>query len=288
MNRKQSEWVRKKKLEILARLSPEKATKNLYRRVFGRELNLERPRYFCEKLHYLKLNDYYNNPLVTACIDKYTVKNFMDCIGKSELCPKLYGVYKKAWDINWNELPEKFIVKCTHGCGYNIICHDKLKFNTSKAEKQLSLWLKEDYWVKYVETQYRFINKKIIIEEYLGDNLITYRFCCFNGEPKLIYVMTEEKDKNYIDYFDVNWNRLEYRWKGRTPDPVPIARPKLLEEMLETARLLSKGFPFVRIDLYETDNRIYLSEFTFLPAGGIMVFEKRSVSRLLGSWIEIK
>lgn len=212
----------------------------------------------------------------------------MNCIGKGELCPKLYGVYNKPEDIEWGKLPRQFVVKCTHGCGYNIICHDKRKFNTARAEKQLKLWMKDDYWVKYAETQYRFINKKIIIEEYLGDDLITYRVCCFQGEPKLIYVMTEEQGKNYIDYFDINWNKLDYRWKGRVPDPTPLQKPEMLKEMLEVAESLSKGFPFVRIDLYEVNGRIYLSEFTFVPAGGIMKFESTKTARLLGSWIDIR
>lgn len=285
---KNREWVRDKELELLSRLSPEKATRKLYERVFERELCLDNPKYFCEKLHYLKLNQYYNNPLITACIDKYEVKNYMRCMGKEELCAKLYGVYNKPEEINWKELPRQFAVKCTHGCGYNIICKDKRNFSVEQAEKQLRKWLREDYWVKYAETQYRFIKKRIIIEEYLGDNLIAYRFCCFHGEPKFIYVMEETSGKYHIDYFDTDWMKLDYKWKGCDPNPMPIDRPDRLEDMLEMAALLSRGFPFVRIDLYNTKERIYLSEFTFLPAGGIMKFEKRKTARMLGSWIDIR
>ena len=173
---KKSNWVRDKEIEFLSRISPEIATRKLYKRVFKRELCLEKPRYFCEKLHYLKLNQYYNNPLVTACIDKYEVKNYMRCIGKEDLCARLYGVYNRPEEINWEKLPEQFVVKCTHGCNYNIICRDKQKFNFANAEKQLAEWLKEDYWVKYAETQYRFIHKRIIVEEYLENNLIANRF----------------------------------------------------------------------------------------------------------------
>lgn len=284
---KKSNWLRDKELEFLSRVSPEKATRKLYKRVFNRELRLDRPRYFCEKLHYLKLNQYYNNSLVTTCIDKYEVKNYMRCMGKEDLCSKLYGVYNRPEDINWEKFPEQFVVKCTHGCNYNIICRDKQKFNTANAEKQLAEWLKEDYWVKHAETQYRFIHKRIIVEEYLGDNLIAYRFCCFQGEPKFIYVQPDEEDKNYIDYFDLDWKNLDYRWEGWTPNPASPPKPRMLNDMLEIAGELSRGFPFVRIDLYEVGERIYFSEFTFVPAGGIMRFEKKRTARLLGSWIEI-
>lgn len=284
---KKSEWLRDKELELLSRISPEKATKKLYRRIFGREPDLEHPKYFCEKLHCLKLREYYNNPLVTACIDKYEVKNYMRCIGKEEMCPKLYGVYEKPDEINWNKLPGQFVVKCTHGCGYNIICRNKKRFHTKQAEKQLKRWLREDYWTKYAETQYRFIKKRIIIEEYLGDDLITYRFCCFHGKPRMIYVMTEEGN-NYIDYFDTDWNKLDCKWIGWEDHPKPLKKPDELGKMLDAAAMLSRGFPFVRVDLYNRNGKIYLSEFTFLPAGGIMKFEKKSTARLLGSWIDVR
>ena len=156
-----------------------------------------------------------------------------------------------------------------------------------KAKRQLNKWMQEDYWVKYAETQYRFVSKKIIAEEYLGENLLTYRFCCFGGEPRLIYLMTEKPDITYVDYYDTEWKKLDYRWAGMEWDPNPVVKPERLEEMLETARALSKGFPFVRIDLYNVDGRVYLSEFTFLPAAGIMKFSDKRVARKLGSWIEI-
>ncbi len=281
------EWVRDKQLEVLSRVSPEKATRRLYERVFNRKLHLDNPQYFCEKLHYLKLKQYYNNPLVTACVDKYEVKNYMRCMRKEELCAKLYGVYERPEEINWKELPEQFVIKCTHGCGYNIICRNKKEFSIQKAKRQLKDWMREDYWVKYVETQYRFIKKRIIIEEYLGDNLTTYRFCCFHGEPKLIYVM-EEGEKICIDYFDTDWKKLDYKWIGCNSNSMSIERPVGLDDMLNVAGMLSRGFPFVRIDLYNINGCVYLSEFTFLPAGGIMKFEKRSTARLLGSWIDVR
>lgn len=285
---KNNEWLKDKELEILSRISPEKATRQLYEKIFDRELHLDKPKYFCEKLHYLKLNQYYNNPLVTACIDKYEVKNYMRCMREEDLCAKLYGVYNRPEEIEWNKFPEQFVIKCTHGCGYNIICRDKRDFSIRKAEKQLRKWMRDDYWVKYAETQYRFVKKRIIVEEYLGDNLITYRFCCFHGEPKFIYVMTEESGKCYVDYFGTDWSKLDYKWIGCESDPAPIEKPDRLDEMLRVARLLSRGFPFVRIDLYSTNGSVYLSEFTFLPAGGIMKFDKRSTARMLGSWIDVR
>lgn len=282
------EWVEQKEQEILSRISPDKATRKLYKKVFGREINLKHPRYFCEKLHYLKLNDYYNNPLVTTCIDKYSVKEYMTCMGKKELCPQLYGVYDHPSKIEWGTLPRQFVLKCTHGCDYNIICRDKNTFDFAAAARQLNLWLKEDYWIKFAETQYRFVRKRIIAEEYLGNDLVTYRFCCFNGVPKFIYVMEEEPGKNCIDYFDITWNKLNYEWEGRVSFPSPLKKPDNLIQMLEIAGELSRGFPFVRIDLYDVEGKIYLSEFTFIPAGGTMKFKNRNIARKLGEWIDIR
>lgn len=284
---KRCNWILDKELELLSRVSPSRATKVLYKSTFGRDIDLEHPRFFCEKLHYLKLNDYYDDPLITTCVDKYSVKRYMECIGKKDLCARLYGVYDKPSEIEWKSFPQQFIVKCTHGCGYNIICRDKDRFNTAEAEKKLTEWLKEEYWVKYAETQYRYIRKRIIVEEYLGDDLITYRFCCFHGEPRFVYVQTEEEGIHYIDYFDIDWKKLDYRWAGWSEDPVLPSRPRQLGDMLEIARELSRGFPFVRIDLYEVDDHIYFSEFTFVPAGGIMQFEDERTARRLGSWIKV-
>lgn len=272
-------------IQLLSRISPKLATRIVYKNCLGRKINLKNPRYFCEKLHYLKLNDYYNNPLVTACIDKYTVKQYMKSLGKEELCAKLYGVYSRPEEIEWEKLPDRFVIKCTHGCDYNIVCRSKEELDTKQAEGQLNAWLKEDYWVKFAETQYRFVRKRIIIEEYLGDNLITYRFCCFNGVPKMIYIMSDEADR--IVYFDTDWNKLDYKWQGMKTDTTNYGKPENLQEMLAIAADLSRAFPFVRIDLYNVDGRIYLSEYTFVPAGGIMMFEKRSTAALLGRWIKL-
>lgn len=203
--------------------------------------------------------------------------------------PKLYGVYDSP-KIEWEKLPSKFVIKCNHGCGFNILCPNKEMLDKKASEKLLKEWMKDDYWKEYCEVQYKYVKKKIIVEEYLGDDLECYKFYCFNGKPKVCYVssMGETGIRDYyIDYFDMEWNRMHHKLRGHEHYSGEIKKPYGFEDMIRIAKELSKDFPFVRIDLYDVGGKIYISEFTFIPTGGFMHLEPEGVSEEWGRWLEL-
>ena len=277
---------------LLTILSPKISTKFTYFLVFRKKLNLKNPKSINEKIQYLKLNTYYNNTLVTNCIDKYKVREYLKNKGLESLCPKLYGVYDKASEINWDNLPNSFVVKCNHSCGTNIIVKDKQSFDTQAAVKQLNKWMKENYYRINAEVQYKFIERKIIIEEYLGD-VETYKFYCFNGKPKTMYISTSTyengilyKDK-CIDFFDMDFRHLDYVLDGHPNSTDKIKKPVSFNKMKDISKTLSNDFPFVRVDLYDVEGTVYISELTFIPTGGFMKFQNSAVLDEWGSWLDI-
>lgn len=272
---------------ILTIISPKlEATLN-YRWTCGEWLNWKEPQDINAKLQWLKVNTYYKNEEVTNCIDKFEIRNWLKTHDFGWLCPQLYGVYNNALEIDWEKLPEQCAIKCNHSCGANIIISNKANIDKKDAIRKLNRWLKEDYW-KTGEVQYRFIKKKIIIEEYLGagDDLKTFKFFCFNGNPKVLYISMEE-DK-YINYYDMDFNMLPYRLSGHANYPYPISRPENFDELVRIAREISSFFPFVRVDLYDSYGTIYISELTFIPTAGFMQIDPPSVLKEWGEWLNIK
>ena len=155
----------------------------------------------------------------------------------------------------WDTLPQQFALKCNHACGTNIIVKNKDELDGKAATEQIDRWMKMDYW-KTGEVQYRFIKKKIIIEEYLGDGeeLKPIKFFCFNGEPKVAYLSMEED--RYLDYYDVDFNKLPYSLPGHEHYPNRLNKPDTFDEMVRLARILSEDFPFVRVDLYDSKGKV--------------------------------
>lgn len=260
--------------KILSSISPEIATKIMFFYNFGRMLDLENPRDINEKLQVLKLRNYYNNPLITKCVDKYLVRSYLEEINKSELLPELYaGPLYCAAELNdyWDILPNRFVIKCNHGCGYNILVSDKEKASVDVIIKKINAWLHEDYWKIYCEPQYKNVKKAFIIEEYLGDDIATYKFYCFHGKPEVMYVSSNgengEKDL-YLDYYDMNMNWIDLTLYPHLHAQVRAEKPQNYNLMVEIARELSKPFPFVRIDLYNVNGKVFFSEYTFIPTGG--------------------
>ena len=204
----------------------------------------------------------------------------------AHICPRLYGVYEAAGDIAWDALPHQFALKCNHACGTNIIVKNKDNLDTKAAVEQVSRWMKMDYW-KTGEVQYRFIKKRIVVEEYLGDgeDLKTVKFFCFNGEPKVAYLSMEED--RYLDYYDMSFNKLPYSLPGHEHYPHELARPDTFDEMVRIAGILSEDFPFVRVDLYDSKGKIYISELTFIPTGGYMKIDPPEVLEKWGEWLDL-
>lgn len=277
---------------LLSRVSPRLVMEIQFYHNFHRRMDLKNPKDINEKLQYLKLKDYYNNPLVTAAVDKYKVRAYLEERGLGRLLPELYGALDRAEELRalWPSLPERFVLKCNHGSGYNIMVEDKSKTSLEDCVRQLDAWMKEDYWTQFCELQYVFVPKKIVVEEHLGADIHTYKFYCFHGVPEAIYISTNGEDGEhdyYIDYFDVNWKPLDITLEPHPHLPVPPEKPDTLEEMLEISRTLSKEFPFVRVDLYESEGKVYFSELTLIPTGGYMTLQPESVLRDWGDKLRL-
>ena len=275
---------------IISTVSPKLLTRILFYKNFNKNLNLKDPKDINEKIQYLKFNNYNNNEIITKCVDKYRVREFLRARQLEHLCPKLYGVYDKASEIKWNELPEKFVIKCNHGSGMNIICFNKKELDIDQVVNRLNTWIETDFWKVYGEIHYKNVKKKIIIEELLDENILTYKFYCFNGDVKVSYVSLNGEDgekEKYLDYFDAKWNRLNISLEGHEHYPGNIKKPVNYDKMYLLAQKLSKDFPFVRVDLYNIDGKIYFSELTFIPTGGMMKLTPKDTAMEWGNWLSI-
>lgn len=271
-------------------MSDEEFISRKYMLAFGRPLDLNNPKLFTEKLQWLKL--YNRRPEYTVMVDKYAVKKFVaDKIGAEYIIP-LLGVYNSFDEIDFDRLPNKFVLKCTHDSGLGLaICRDKSKMDMEEVRSRINRSLKINYFWSQREWPYKNVPPRIIAEEYIQDgnttNLPVYKIFCFNGVPKLFQVIQDDKTKQEtIDYFDTEWNRLELR-QNFPNSKTPLPKPVQLEEMLSIASELSKGIPNVRIDLYSANSNIYFSEYTFFSDAGFVGFEPPEWDEILGSWLEL-
>ncbi len=247
------------------------STKILYWIVTGRHLNLANPEDFYEKLQWLKLN--WQQPLVSQCADKYAVRKYVVSQGCGDVLNELYGVYERTADIPWESLPNKFVLKCTHGCGYNIICDDKDKLNRVFAWLKLEWWLRSNYGYRYAEYHYLAIKPRIICERYIepagGFLPADYKIFCFNGRPYYVATATDRDTQIKWHFLDMEWKRIDIALPEHTQGELP-KRPACWERMVEVAVKLSQPFPFVRVDFYDDDGRAVFGEMTFTPAAGLM------------------
>ena len=260
-----------------------------YRIVMKQKLNLKSPQTFNEKLQWLKLYSYPQNKTIIQCADKYAVREYLIEKGLGKYLNQLIGVWDRADDIDWSILPEQFAIKCNHGCAYNIICRDRKTFDTNFAQKQLSHWMTEDFSLFNCEVHYHYIKRKIICEKYIetadGSFPIDYKFYCFNGIPKFIGVFIDRDIKLQRVFFDLNWNPLPYV-KNNSVGKEP-KKPICYEEMLNVVRELCRDFTFVRVDLYEMDQKVLFGELTFTPTGGLADFFTLEADLILGQMLDI-
>ncbi len=269
---------------LLCRISPKLLLKIVYLESQHKRLNLKNPKYFNEKLIYLELEDYYKNELVSKCVDKYEVREYIEEQGCKEILNELYGVYEDANDINWNKLPQKIALKCTHGYAYNIICIDKEKLDKEKTIKQLNKWLKEKFGYATGELHYLNTKPRIICEKYLETNQgifpTDYKIYCFFGEPIMIETCEDRANKTKYNFMDLNWNKLNNIYPDKYISKTIALKPENLDEMLEYARKLSKPFKFVRVDLYNVNGKTVFGELTFTPAGFKREFTEEAENKL--------
>ena len=207
-------------------------------------------------------------------------------LGK-DICNKILKIYKNAKEIKLDELPEKFVLKTNHGCGFNIIVNNKSKLNVEDAKRALSHWISIDYG-KSTEFHYSFIKRKIFAEEFLGENLKNYKFLCYSGRPKYVYVSIKDNGTKYRNFYDMDWKFLNFSCLSEPHPTYKYKKPKLFELMKEYSSKLSSDFKFVRVDLYELENEVRLGELTFAPMNSGFFCKNKSHEIELGKDIDTK
>jgi hypothetical protein len=246
------------------------ATRALYRLILRKRLNLENPQDFNEKLQWLKL--FWQTPLVSRCADKYAVRQYAVECGCADVLNELYGVYDRAADIVWEKLPPQLVLKCTHGCGYNIICEDKAKLDRRQTLARLHRWMKTRYSRRYAEYQYDPIPPRIVCEKYLqtpaGYLPIDYKIFCCNGQPRFVAVATDRARDVQWHYLDMKWTPLNITLPQHNRG-APPPRPPCWDRMGTAAAALAQPFPFVRADFFDDNGHAVLAEMTFTPAAGL-------------------
>lgn len=270
-------------------MSDETYLKIAYSCKFDKKLNLQNPTTFNEKLQWLKLND--RNHKYTMFVDKYEVRRFIEKkIGKKYLIP-LLGVWKDVEEINFDELPNQFVLKCTHDSGSLVICNDKSKLDLTKVKKKLNKFLKRNYYWGGREWGYRNINPRIIAEKYMvdesGTELKDYKFFCFNGTPKIIQVDFDRFKSHKRNLYNTNWEYIPAALQYPTEPQKRISKPQNLDEMLRLAELLSENIPFLRVDFYSINDRVFFGELTFFPGSGHEKFYPEKYDDILGDWLQL-
>ena len=257
----------------------------------GRFPDLKNPKTFNEKLQWLKL--YNRNPEYTRMVDKYEAKKYVaDIIGEEYIIPTL-GVWDKFDDIDFDKLPDQFVLKCTHDSGGLVICRDKSKLDKDAARKKIEKSLKENYYWSTREWPYKNVKPRIIAEQYMEDGataeLRDYKFFCFDGEVKALFIATERAsltEETKFDFFDGDFVHLPFT-NGHPNADVQPKKPEKFELMKKQAGILSKGIPHARIDFYEVDGKVYFGEITFFHWSGMMPFEPAEWDIRFGDWINL-
>ena len=262
-------------------------------------LNLNNPKGFNEKLQWLKLN--YRPSSYTNLVDKYKVRDYVqEKIGKEYLIP-LLAVWETVNDINIDSLPNDFVIKCNHTSGDGIfVCKDKSEFDLELVKKKIRKCMKKDYSCSAREWVYKNVERKILVEKLMVDNnpsnttgsLVDYKFYCFNGEPRFLYVgvddfSTGEKGELRLSFLDLEWKPTPFYRADHKPIQINVNKPAKFDEMLMICRKLAEGMPFVRVDLYWINDEIKFSELTFYPGGGFGFFSPDDWEEKLGDLITL-
>lgn len=258
-----------------------------YKKWTKKDLNLKSPQTFNEKIQWLKLYD--STPLKTKLADKYLVRDWVkEKIGEKYLVP-LLGVWDNFDEIDFDKLPNKFVLKCNHSAGWNWIVTDKNKFDKTEAKKKFDLWMSKNYAFQFgLELHYKNIKPQIIAEEYLENNnndLYDYKVWCFNGNPEYIMFLSNRKNSLRMSFYDLDWNLKPFRYSHPQHDE-KIPKPKNLDKMIKLSKKLSEGFPHVRVDFYVlNDGSLKFGELTFTSLSGVCRWNDEKYNKMLGEKI---
>lgn len=278
------------KIGFYNKMSDEKYLKKEFKLRMGYNLDLQNPQTFNEKLQWLKLYD--RNSEYTKMVDKYEVKKYVsNIIGKEYIIPTL-GIYNNFNEIDFDKLPNQFVIKCTHDSGGIIICKDKNNLDIKKAKKKINTFLNRKYFYIHREWPYKNVKPRIIIEKYMEDKHIKelrdYKFFCFNGKPKIMYISdNSHRDNQHCCFFDINYNKLNIKRKDYKEFEQNIEKPHNFNKMIEFSKKLSKNIPHVRVDWYEINNKLYFGELTFYTCSGFIPFETEEWNYKMGEMLEL-
>ena len=277
------------KIGVANVLSDKVYLRMLYRLAMGKKLDLDNPKTFNEKLQWLKLND--RKDIYTTMVDKYEAKKYVaELIGEDHIVPTL-GVWDSFDDIDFEKLPNQFVLKCTHDSGGLVICKDKKTLDVKKAKKKINKSLKTKFFYRGREWPYKNVKPRIIAEEYIEDlsgGLIDYKFFSYNGNVKHLFVCSDRNGHDLcMDFFDLNWNHLDLERRSHPNSTKELKKPELFDEMVELATILSKDTYFSRIDFYEVNEKVYFGEITFFPGSGVDRFTDDKWDEKLGKLIDL-
>ena len=261
----------------------------MYKIVTGKTLHLNPPKTFNEKLQWLKLHN--RKPIFTQMVDKYEARKYIaDRVGEEYLIP-LLGVWNDVDDIDINELPNQFVLKCTHDCEGLAVCKDKSQFDFNEAKKTLKTALSRNFYYQGREWPYKNVVPRIIAEKYMHDEgedqLTDYKVFNFNGVPRIIQVDYDRFNGHKRQFYNAEWNHMDISFHFPSDTTKVIPKPKCFDEMLKQARVLSKGFPHLRTDFYVIGDKLYIGELTFFHGTGMGKWTPDIFDAEMGDWLDL-
>lgn len=275
----------------ILKLKDETYLKIIYKITIGKKLDLKNPITFNEKINWLKLYD--RKDIYTIMVDKYLAKKWVASkIGDEYIIPTL-KVYNSWKEIDFSSLPNQFVLKCNHDSGGNVVCKNKKDLDVQKIKKKIEKTLNRDFYYLAREWPYKNVEKKIIVEKYMGDEkqkngLIDYKFMCFHGKAKYVFVCQNRESKSgvTIDIFNTKWEKMPFKRKNHNSSN-SVNQPKNYNLMIQLAEKLAEGISFLRVDFYEINNKVYFGEMTFYPGGGLEQFEPEEFDKILGDCLDL-
>ena len=291
------DYYLRKEIAFLNRIHSDQAifaeARRRYYWTTSKKLNYRHPKDISEKVMWLTRYD--RDPLKTRCADKYLVRDYVASKGLEDILIPMIGVWDHASDIDFASLPDKFVLKCNHGSGWNVICTDKSALDIEEAREKLEMWLGMKYGVDMQEIQYFDIPPKIIGEEFmpfLGGDVVDYKFHCSKGKVHSCFVAydrsTVDPHQVCYDHYDIDWNRTDDIKEKFRPNRRLLPKPQRYEDMLKIASKLSEDFPYVRVDLYNCGDKVFFGELTFTPFSGILSYYKQPMLDELGRFVSLE
>ncbi len=263
----------------------------LYEHYTGKKLNLENPQEFNEKIQWLKV--FYHPKILNQLVDKYAVREYVEEKIGPQYLNEMYGIYNSPEEVNFDKLPNKFVIKATHASSYNLIVTDKGNLNISKTKKLFKKWLgKSQYYRTGQEWAYKDVQPRLLAEKFLKedgqDSLIDYKYYCFSGKAKLLEVHLDRAQKHKRGFYDLEFNKLPYRYVSVEKSiSTELEKPSNFEEMLKLSEVLAANFPFVRVDFYSIKGKSVFGELTFYPSDGRKDLHPDKYNKIMGDWITL-